>query len=285
MKHAKSRPSSCIAYAIALTLIGSTVWLSYKKHDQTEARSAPSEFPTAFPSSAVEDSPMVPHLISPDQTSSSTRVAESTSPSPATVPDNDPANLPQEVADFRRWARAYLAAPADQRGSMLAEGKELAKRHTATIRAMIPLDPEQAIAHAVPMVIRQDLPDSIVSLLENRVNMRASLDVIGHVPLPGQENSPDFKPYTRMVSTEDGDNWNAYVYGKRGQQHSLSSTSINGISVGYDMAVADSPLRRLENGERPIDDGRAIVESCPVSGEVTTVERTESGSLPACQLP
>jgi len=185
-----------------------------------------------------------------------------------------------EVADFRDWAGSYLAAPKNQQAAMLEKGRELAVAHTRRIAEMIPLDPEQAIANAVPMVIRQDLPESIVSLLENRVRLKAALIVNGNIPLPGQENSPDFKPYTRVVSTEEGEHWNAYVFGKRGQQQTLSSTSINGISVGYDMAIADSPLRRLENGERPVPAGREVVESCPVSEKETVVERTETGTLP-----
>ena len=198
------------------------------------------------------------------------------------APASDEAQRPAiaEISDFRDWAQSYLSAPRGQRDAMLEKGKELAVAHTRRIAEMIPLDPEQAIANAVPMVIRQDLPESIVSLLENRVRLKAALIVNGNIPLPGQENSPDFKPYTRVVSTEEGEHWNAYVFGKRGQQQTLSSTSINGISVGYDMAVADSPLRQLENGERPVPAGRQVVESWPVSDKETVVERTETGTLP-----
>jgi PKD domain len=196
------------------------------------------------------------------------------------APQTNQEAVSNEISSFRTWADSYLAASAEQKVEMLENGQQLAAEHTRRIAEMIRLDPEQAIANAVPMVIRQDLPKSIVSLLEERVRVRAALIVNGNAPLPGQENSPDFKPYTRVVSTEDGENWNAYVYGKRGMQRTLSSTSINGISVGYDMAVADSPVRRLEAGERPVPDGRELVESCPVSKKETVVERTDIGSLP-----
>ncbi|OYV06296.1 MAG: hypothetical protein CFE26_07060, partial [Verrucomicrobiales bacterium VVV1] len=184
------------------------------------------------------------------------------------------------ISEFHEWAKTYLATPENQRAAMLAEGATRAKAHTKAIAEMIRLDPEQAIANAVPMAIRQDLPQSIVELLEERVRMRAALTVNGNAPLPGQENDPDFKPYTRVVSNDAGEHWNAFVYGKRGSQRSLASSSINGIAVGYDMAVADSPVRQLEIGERPVSDGREVVESCPVSKEETAVARTESGTLP-----
>ncbi|MGL5019802.1 MAG: Calx-beta domain-containing protein [Luteolibacter sp.] len=164
---------------------------------------------------------------------------------------------------------------------MLKKGAELAIAHTQWIAAMIRVDPRQAIASAVPMVVRQDLPPSIVSLLETRVSTTASLNVSGNVPLPGTEASPDFNPYTRSVTKVDGSYWNAYVYGARASQRTMSVASINGISVGNDMAVAEAPARQLEAGERPSAADREVVEICPVSKKETVVERTTAGELPA----
>ncbi len=185
------------------------------------------------------------------------------------------------IIAFRDWAKTYLTTPQDQRATLLAQGTQLAKAHTLEIAKLIQSDPQAAIANAVPMVVRQDLPDAIVELLEERVRMKAALEVYGNVPLPGAEAAPDFKPYTRSVSKPDGSHWNAYVYGKRANQRTISTASINGISVGRDMAVADSPVRLLENGERPDPADREVVEICPVSEKETTVERTAAGELPA----
>lgn len=191
------------------------------------------------------------------------------------------ANAPDAVRSFRDWAKDYLNATAAERAALEASGAELAKEHTRAIAELIRRDPRVAIENAVPMVVRQDLPAGIVALLEDRVSMKASLNVYGNVPLPGAEASPDFEPYTRSVTTADGGYWNAYVYGKRAAQRTLSLASLNGISVGADMAIAESPLRQLENGERPNPAGREVVEACPVSGNATPVERTAAGQLPA----
>lgn len=164
---------------------------------------------------------------------------------------------------------------------MLKKGAELAVAHTQRIAEMIRVDPQQAIANAVPMVVRQDLPSSIVSLLETRVSTKASLNVYGNVPLPGAEASPGFNPYTRSVTKVDGSYWNAYVYGARASQRTMSVASINGVSVGNDMAVAETPARQLEAGERPNAADREVVEICPVSKKETVVERTAAGELPA----
>ncbi|MEQ1854670.1 MAG: hypothetical protein ABMA01_24140, partial [Chthoniobacteraceae bacterium] len=192
-----------------------------------------------------------------------------------------PAASPGEVMAFRDWAKEYLAASPGERAAMEERGRELAREHTKAIAAMIRKDPQQAIANAVPMVIRQDLPPAIVALLEKRVSMKAALEVYGNVPLPETETPPALEPYTRSVTTEDGGYWNAFIYGSRADQRTLAKASINGISVGADMAVADSPLRKLETGERPNAAGREVVEVCPVSGEATPVERTSQGQLPA----
>ncbi|MGL4399041.1 MAG: hypothetical protein ACRCXD_04160 [Luteolibacter sp.] len=186
-----------------------------------------------------------------------------------------------EISNFRDWANSYRSASPDQQKGMLEKGAELAIAHTQQIAAMIRIDPQQAIVNAVPVVVRQDLPPSIVSLLETRVSTTASLNVYGNVPLPGAEVSPDFKPYTRSVTKDDGSYWNAYVYGTRASQRTMSVASINGISVGSDMAVAETPARQLEAGERPNAADREVVEICPVSGKETIVERTTAGELPA----
>jgi len=190
------------------------------------------------------------------------------------------ADAPEDVKAFREWAKDYLAAPADERRAMEARGSVLAKAHTQAIAATIRKDPRQAIENAVPMVIRQDLPPTIVALLEKRVSLKAALNVHGNVPDPDAKAPATFEPYTRSVTTEDGGYWNAFVYGMRAEKRSLAKASINGVAVAADMAVADSPVRQLETGERPNASGREVVEVCPVSGNETPVGRTAAGQLP-----
>jgi protocatechuate 3,4-dioxygenase beta subunit len=203
---------------------------------------------------------------------------------PLTSLENIPplaASAPAAARAFREWAGDYFAAAPEERAALEARGAELAREHTRAIAELIRRDPRAAIEAAVPMVIRQDLPAAIVALLEERVSLKAALNVYGNVPLPGAEASPDFQPYTRAVTTGDGKYWNAYVYGRRAGQRTLSLASLNGIAVGADMAIAESPVRRLEIGERPNAAGREVIEACPVSGRATPVERTTQGALPA----
>jgi len=177
---------------------------------------------------------------------------------------------------FTAWFSEYTANPSPEN---LELGKAYAKQHTAEIAKLIVSDPQLAIESAVPMVVRQKLPKEIVALLEDRVRVRGDYEVYGNTPLPGQEATTE--PYTRTVTTEDGKRWNAHVYGKRQWQRSTSNASLNGVAVGREMAVSDSPLRVLEVGEVPQGDGRTVVEACPVSGIETEVEKAPDGSLAA----
>lgn len=188
------------------------------------------------------------------------------------------ASAPAPVQAFRDWSAAYLKATGDERVALLEQGKVLAREHTGEIARLIRLDPQQAIALAVPMVVRQNMPPEILGLLEQRPRLRGDLEVYANLPVAGQEK--EIEPYTRTVTSTEGQRWNAYVYGKREWQRTMTNVSLNGVAVGRDMAVSDSPVRVLEVGELPVEEGREVVTACPVSGIETEVEKVAAGTLP-----
>jgi hypothetical protein len=199
-------------------------------------------------------------------------------PAVAPVAEAGPAEALKAISDFRAWSGSYLKSPPDQRMAMLETGKAYAREHTREISKMIKTDPQAAISQAVPMVVRQKLPPEIVELLEERPRLRGDYEVYGNVPIPGA--TATVEPYTRTVTSREGRQWNAYVYGRRQNQRSTMNVSLNGIAVGLDMAVSDSPIRALEVGEVPELAGRESVEVCPVSGTETPVEKTVAGAPP-----
>lgn len=78
--------------------------------------------------------------------------------------------LPAAQAAFRAWAGRYLRAPsAAARLGLVAEGVELAQVRRASMRALIELDPERALAVTPPLQIRQALPAAVQALLEVRL--------------------------------------------------------------------------------------------------------------------
>ena len=168
-------------------------------------------------------------------------------------------------AEFRHWTDRYLAAAPDARLRLVAEGVHLAQNRRTALAGLIRSDPRSALAVAVPMTVRQELPAEVLAVLEARVSGRGELALHAVTPAPGVTVSePVFR--SALIGREE---YRAYVYGRRAGQTSLAAASIIGIAVDRSLAVSDSPLRVLEAGEvaaaRPLD----LV--CSVSGLTSSV--------------
>ncbi len=222
--------------------------------------------------------PLPPEATEQSATGERVTIAPAAAPAPEESKTSTRAAAPAAVEAFREWAGEYLAATSDARVDLMARGEVLAAAHKREIAGLIRRNPEQALANAVPMVIRQDLPPQIVAQLEERVRTRGALEVWGNVPDPDAPQAVE--PYTRTLTAADGKRWNAFVYGQRAGQRTMNTISANGIAVARDMAVADSPVRQLEVGERPVADGRKVETACPVSGIITPVEQKPDATLP-----
>lgn len=157
---------------------------------------------------------------------------------------------------------------------MVPEGVRLAQQHRQALKSVIATDPRTALEQAVPMVVRQALPQEIVAQLEERLSGVGPLEVLAVSP-----DSDPSEPTVRRFAMLNGREYRARVYGRRSGQMSVSQATLNGVAVDSEFAVNESPLRVLETGERP-DASKQAVEVCPVSGESTTVERSDSGVLP-----
>lgn len=168
-------------------------------------------------------------------------------------------------SEFRNWTNRYFAASSDERQRLVAEGVELAQNRRTVLAGLIRSDPHSALAAAVPMTVRQELPPEVLALLETRVSGRGELALHAVTPAPGVAvTEPVFR--SALIGREE---YRAYVYGRRANQTSLAAASIIGIAVDRSLAISDSPLRVLEAGEvaaaRPLD----LV--CSVSGLTASV--------------
>jgi hypothetical protein len=211
------------------------------------------------------------------------------------------------IEAFDAWTARYLAASETERRGLVDEGLTLASARRAELRQIIQRGPRLAIENAVPPVVRQQLPLAVAQRLEERVNETASLLVLAALP---SAESPDTPPYRRVVRTNDGGQYQAFVYGARLGQLTKENASIVGIAVDDLMAVDERPLRTVANGEIPnhpnnltrertlsrTDEqgfslGREIsaapaprrdtVETCPISGLSTTApQAADGGSAP-----
>lgn len=190
------------------------------------------------------------------------------SPSPAPEPAAQSATIPTDpLSAFTEWSTRYLQADEAARATLSAEGRRLAEIRRPAFKDLITTDPRRALAEAVPMVVRQKLPLSVVAMLEERVADRGELRVYAASPDSAERGE---RPFVRYVETAEGRTFEANVYGRREQDLiSKPNASIIGVALDGQIAVSESPLRRLEVGEIP-DPQRAAIEVCPVSKLVTT---------------
>ncbi len=177
------------------------------------------------------------------------------------------------MAAFADWTARYLNATIAQRAGLLAEGQNLARQRRAALAALIPTDPEQALADAVPMVVRQQLPPEILAFLEERVSAQGDLEL-----LAGSSSFGSTAAVADYRSTLiNGREYRVYAYGRRATLATLPKTSIIGIAVDQALAVSDSPVRVLEAGELP--GSRAVNNVCVISGNVTPVNASAGLNL------
>ena len=150
---------------------------------------------------------------------------------------------------------------------MVDEGVSLAAARRPVFKQLIQTDPRQALAAAVPMVVRQSLPPAVVTQLEERVNRRADMHI--YQGTPTIDAPPPSESLTqRSAEFKDGTSYVAHVYGKRAQDVlGTKNDSVNGVAIDGHFAVNDSPVRPLEVGEKP-DPAKQVVTSCPISGKV-----------------
>jgi uncharacterized delta-60 repeat protein len=171
-----------------------------------------------------------------------------------------------ECLAFSHWARRYLAAPVAERKTMLAEGIATATARRVVLAKMIRENPEQALAAAVPMMVRRDLPAEVTAQIEERVSGKGSVNLLAGTPVLGSKNVV-LKTRHALVGRSE---YEAFSYGRRAKLSYLPEVSVLGIALDGMLAVSDSPIRMLEAGETA--DGKTVAEVCLISGAATPVQ-------------
>ncbi|MFN0077536.1 MAG: Calx-beta domain-containing protein [Prosthecobacter sp.] len=190
------------------------------------------------------------------------------------------------LTDFGAWMLRYLDASETERAALVVEGMKLVQERRPVFKALIMENPREALAKAVPMVVRQKLPAEVVALLEKRMNHIGAIRVLQGVPLD-LNDAP--VPTYREVELEKGGTYRAYVYGERANKLTWTAgASVNGVAMDSEFAISDEPTRRLEVGEI-LPAGKTVVGDCPVSGkyvlDAADVPAVVPESLPAVETP
>lgn len=185
-----------------------------------------------------------------------------------------PIDPQQAMEGFTAWTDFYLATPAAERARLVPEGIRLARLRRGVFRDLISADPERAIAEAVPMVVRQKLPATVVALLERRVNHVGTLRTYVGSPQPGEE-PPSGPILKRVAELQDDLTYTARVFGARAETWAWRpGASLNGVALDSEFAVSTEPSRVLEPGETP-NPGKPLVSFCPEEGSAAVATLRE----------
>ncbi len=171
-----------------------------------------------------------------------------------------------KIDAFNGWLDRWAAAEADDRDALLEEGAKLAAERRSEFKALIAADPRLALEQAVPRVVRQDLPAGIVQSLEEPVSATGDYNVYLGRPGPGEEMPAG--GLTLRYFEARGMSYKARVFGEMLPVMSRKKIPLRGVAVDREFAVAESPVRPLEVGEK-IPAGTVVEDVCPVSGEST----------------
>ena len=185
-------------------------------------------------------------------------------------------------AAFAGWTRRYAAAPVDQREALEPEGIALARARLNAMADLIQANPERALELAAPEAVRQALPASVQTLLEEKVNTRGDYEVVCVMPLPGQQGQAE--PIIRSAAL-NGETFRVFTYGKALDYVTRKTVPFNGVAVpveaasqppadpiglqpGKLMALSATAARLLETGElQTFQAAQATEPVCTVTGQ------------------
>ncbi len=183
---------------------------------------------------------------------------------PATgIPDLAP------IQAYGQWQKTWLSTPPDQRAPLVEEGVRLATDRREEFHKLIKADPQRALEESVSHVARQSLPAEVIAQLEEHVNTYGDYNVYQGRPQEGVVLPADTELTLRYFETETS-SYRAHVYGSQLPTLSRKNIALRGVAIERDLAVAESPVRRLDAGEI-IPAGTPVDSTCPVSGTITTL--------------
>ncbi len=195
-------------------------------------------------------------------------------------------------AAFKDWAARYQQATTDEaKAALEADGAALARVRLTAMADLIQSNPERALELAVPPGVRDMLPPSVISLVEEAINARGDLEVMGVLPVPGSGD-----PVTPVIraAVVGRKRYEVFTFGKGLEFVTRQNVPLNGIAVPA--TASSQPLRRsvlrreaylmaLGEPTRLVTErsrlARALASKpvCPTSGEQTTVAGEQGGVI------
>ena len=175
-----------------------------------------------------------------------------------------------ELRNFSKWADEYSKSPQRSK-EQVEQGVELAKARREVMRTLIEMNPETALASAIPRDIRVQLPREVLDHSERHVAGIGNMSVKVITPETGPKvNGPLVK---RMVHVA-GEKYQTHVYGQMKGFGTVNELYLHGVSVADQLALAETPMRPLEVGE-PLVPNKPVQADHPVGRTIANQVRSE----------
>ena len=129
------------------------------------------------------------------------------------------------------------------------------------MRTLIQMDPEAALASAIPRAVRVQLPAAVLNHTEHHISGIGNLEVAVGTQEAG---SKTHGPLVQRSARLQGGTYQVHVYGQMKRFGMVDGLYLHGVAIGDQLALADTPMRPLEAGE-PLISGKMVEADHPVS--------------------
>lgn len=236
-----------VVIGLGILTLGAGLWWSGRPQPESGlvATNSVGETPALVAAFAPPPAPAAAAAPEPDEPTTEPPPRPAVLRVPADRTWSQPVPEPQ-FERFRRWTDAYRAASPTEKAALTAEGVSLATARREELGVLIRTEPERALALTVPVAVRRELPESVVGLLEERLDGRGDLAVLATTPLPGREGEVEPMWRTAILGERS---FRANVYGRRLAEPARFGVALHGIALDGQMAVDENPVRVLEQAE------------------------------------
>ncbi len=146
---------------------------------------------------------------------------------------------------FDDWMERYFKADPANRDQLIEEGIALAQHRRSELKLLIQVDPEAALAAAIPYDLRRELPPAILEHLETPVSDYASYDLLVYCLDPDHSQGG----YERLASIGES-RYEVFTYGRRLNVTTKERLSLHGMAIDEILAMGEDPIRVLSEAER-----------------------------------
>lgn len=170
--------------------------------------------------------PAIPHESAHVHQPASVKAAPSEALPPEELWDRP---IPEPAfAAFKEWTQRHKnAGSITAKAALEEEGATLARMRLSMLAELIQSNPERAVELAVPDSVRNQLPASVRTLIEERVAKTGDYEVVCVTPAPGQRVSA---PFIRSAVI-DGVVHQVFAYGRALEFVTRKNVPLNGIAV------------------------------------------------------